>query len=387
MSLDDFDMDDTPQKVVKLERDDIPSVSEINISKEEWAKLTSERSEAWLKDWIVDTVRKNKIQPPYTPYTEEEVIGDYKKMKEFDTSKLITNEEYYIKHPIEDKWNKPIGKMFTMNNTGNKSSNYFHQVSRFKADSTVAYGVEFTWNNNQLLRRTLNALWTLKIDRVNYSTLQTIMQLRGYIPSQFKPVIAKTIYDMYEAENVFYMSMGWGDRLAGFSASKHGKYYYGTDPNTSTFPDYKRQIEFYGENKEYDIHNLPAESLTSDPKKSIDLCFTSPPYFSKEKYSDDKNQSYLKYPRFSDWLQNFLFKAIDYQWKFLKSGGTMIVNISDVFIDGDWNVICDPMNEHISNYNDSEYMGHMGMKMAKRPNVKSAQDGNFAEPMWVWRKK
>jgi hypothetical protein len=28
----------------------------------------------------------------------------------------------------------------------------------------------------------------------------------------------------------------------------------------------------------------------------------------------------------------------------------------------------------------------MGMKMAKRPNVHSAQEGNFAEPMWVWRK-
>jgi len=25
--------------------------------------------------------------------------------------------------------------------------------------------------------------------------------------------------------------------------------------------------------------------------------------------------------------------------------------------------------------------------MAKRPNVKSGQDGNFAEPMWVWKKK
>ena len=45
------------------------------------------------------------------------------------------------------------------------------------------------------------------------------------------------------------------------------------------------------------------------------------------------------------------------------------------------------MNDHISKYNDSEYVGHMGMKMAKRPNVHSAQDGNFAEPMWVWRKK
>lgn len=388
MSLDDFESEAVPQKVVRVERDDIPVVDKIDISKEEWSELTSKHSETFLKDWLVDTIRKNKIPPPYTPYTLEEISEEYKKLKEFDTSVLKTDEEYYIKHPIEEKWNKPMGIMWKMNNTGNKCSNYFQQVSRFKSDSSVAYGVEFTWNNNQLLRRTLNALWTLKIDRVNYSTLVTIMQLRGYIPSQFKPVVAKALYDYYEAENVFDMSMGWGDRLCGFSASKHGKYYYGTDPNTSTFPDYKRQIEFYDEkNIEYDIHNLPAESLTSEPKHKIDLGFTSPPYFSKEKYSEDKNQSYIKYPLFRDWLEQFLFKAIDYQWKHIKSGGTMIVNISDVFIDGDWNVICDPMNQHIQDYGDAEYMGHMGMKMAKRPNVKSGQDGNFAEPMWVWKKK
>ena len=122
------------------------------------------------------------------------------------------------------------------------------------------------------------------------------MQCRRYRPSKLKPVVAKGLYDMYEAESRLEMSMGGGDRLCGFSASKHGKYYYGCDPNTSTFPDYKRQIPFYGEDIEYNIHNLPAESLMQPPKKEIDLCFTSPPYFSKEKYSEDKHQSYIKFP-------------------------------------------------------------------------------------------
>ena len=193
MSLDDFESEVVPQKVVKLTRDDIPVVDKIDISKEEWTKLKEDHSETFLKDWLVDTIRQNKIPPPYTPYTEEEIRKDYQKMKDFDTTVLKSDEPYYIKHDILEKWDKPMGIMWKMNNTGNKSSNYFHQVSRFRSDSTVAYGVEFTWNNNQLLRRTLNALWTLKIDRVNYSTLITIMQLRGYIPSQFKPVIAKDV--------------------------------------------------------------------------------------------------------------------------------------------------------------------------------------------------
>jgi hypothetical protein len=388
MSLDSFESENVPQVAKEIERDDIPVVNKIDISKEEFIELNKKHSEMWIRDWIVDTVRKNNIPPPYTPFTEEEVREDFKKLCEFDTAKLISHEDYYIKHPIEDKWDKPMGIMWKMNNTGNKASNYFHQKARFKADSSVAYGVDFTWNNNKLLRRTINAIWTLKMDRINYTTLQQAFQLRGYIPSQFKPVIAKGIYDMFEAENAYDMSMGWGDRLAGFISSKCADYYYGTDPNKATFPNYLKQIEFYNRPEvKTDIHNLPAESLETPPDRHIDLCFSSPPYFSKEKYSEDKNQSYKKFPVFKDWLEKFLFEAIKPQWKALRKDGVLIVNISDVFIDGDWNVICDPMNRFISGLDGAVYMGHMGMKMAKRPNVKSGQDGNFAEPMWVWKKQ
>ena len=172
MSLDDFASEHVEQKAVAIERDDIPKVDKIDIQKEEWTSLKEKHSEAWLRDWLVDTIRKNKIEPPYTPYSVEEIQEDFKKLKEYDITQLITDEPYYIKHDIDKKWDKPMGVMWKQNNTGNKSSNYFHQRARFKADSSIAYGVEFTWNNNRLLNRTLNALWTLKMDRVNYTTLQ-----------------------------------------------------------------------------------------------------------------------------------------------------------------------------------------------------------------------
>jgi hypothetical protein len=387
MSLDDFESEHVAQIAKEYRREDIPKWDKIDIGPDEWAKI-KERGETDVKDWLVETIRTNKIPPPYSPITEEEARADYEKLKEFDSTKLVTHDEYYIKHDVDGKWDKPMGIMFTMNNTGNKASNYFHEKSRFKADSTVAYGVDFTWNNDRLLRRTLNALWTLKVDRVNHTTLKQIMQLRGYIPSQFKPVVAKAVYEMFEAENVFDMSMGWGDRLCGFSASKYASYYYGTDPNKNTWPDYHRQIPFYNEKHiEYELWNLPAEDLTEYPKRHIDLAFTSPPYFNKEKYSEDKEQSWKRYPNITMWLKEFLFPSLKFQWEKIRKDGVMIVNISDVFVDGDWQVICDPMNEYIQNNLDgAKYMGHMGMKMAKRPNVHSAQDGTFAEPMWVWKK-
>lgn len=395
MSLDDFETQSKHEEIQTKQKEQkqrdtykhsLPNWTDINISKEEFNDLKAKHSEVWIRNWIVDIVRKNKIPPPYTPITEELALSEYNKMKEYDTAKLFTNDEYYIKHDVDDKWNIPMCKMISQNNTGNKSSNYFHEKARFRAGSSVAESVERIWNDNKQLSRTLNAIFTLGMDIINHHTLQQAFQLRRYIPSQFKPVVAKAIYDEYKAENVYDMSMGWGDRLAGFSASKYGKYYYGTDPNTNTFSNYYKQIEFYKEEKEYSLYNLPAEDLTEAPKYDIDLVFSSPPYFTKEHYSDDRNQSWKRYPHIKSWLEKFLFRAIETQYNTLKSGGTMIVNISDVYIKGEWNKICDPMNEFISKLDGSEYIGHMGMKMAKRPNVHSAQEGNFAEPMWVWRK-
>ena len=41
-------------------------------------------------------------------------------------------------------------------------------------------------------------------------------RLGTYIATQFKPIVAKTIYDMTDAKTVLDTSMGWGDRLTGF---------------------------------------------------------------------------------------------------------------------------------------------------------------------------
>ena len=49
-----------------------------------------------------------------------------------------------------------------------------------------------------------------------------------------------------------------------------------------------------------------------------------------------------------------------------------MVNISDVNASSggkkDWLKICDPMNDYIDTFEDSEYVECFGMEMAKRPN-------------------
>ena len=71
----------------------------------------------------------------------------------------------------------------------------------------------------------------------------------------------------------------------------------------------------------------------------------------------------------------------------------------------EWVQICDPMNEFLDQYRDSEYIGCIGMEMASRPNsigagtaVETGQanrkpemikeaNGRFCEPIWIWEKK
>ena len=54
----------------------------------------------------------------------------------------------------------------------------------------------------------------------------------------------------------------------------------------------------------------------------------------------------------------------------MKAGGYLLVNISDVYSNSKWSTergwleICNPMNDFLSTFHDSEYQGCIGMEMA-----------------------
>ena len=125
------------------------------------------------------------------------------------------------------------------------------------------------------------------------------------------------------------MSCGWGGRMLGFLSSNCKKY-TGTDPSTKTFKglnDLKKDYEYV--NKEIELHNIGSEEFIPE-KNSLDLCFTSPPYFDTEKYSNEKTQSYIKYNTEDLWIDGFLRKTIKNCYYGLKKDGYMIINIANV---------------------------------------------------------
>ena len=149
------------------------------------------------------------------------------------------------------------------------------------------------------------------------------------ICSNFRPAVAKAIYDYTRGEDVLDMSMGYGGRLLGFLASKKTGTYTGVDPSEKTYQGNLKIVKFFKAQKRVKLINLPFEDCTNLPK--VDIAFTSPPYFVKEIYDEnDKRQSRERYPGYKQWREKFLRVMIEKSIECLRPKGSLILNISDI---------------------------------------------------------
>lgn len=163
--------------------------------------------------------------------------------------------------------------------------------------------------------------------------------------SNFRPTAAAAIYDEFlshvaEGEGVTWdMSSGFGGRLLGAMASRKVGTYIGTDPSTPTMNGLRDmeaellpllyKLDPTRNPLKVELHQIGSEDYNPEPE-SIDLCFTSPPYFDTEKYTDEPTQSYIKFKGRDAWLNEFMRKTLDNCHKGLKPNGHLVVNIADV---------------------------------------------------------
>ena len=204
---------------------------------------------------------------------------------------------------------------------------------------------EITFNHS--LEKVIKKIFLLKKD-FNIGNFRAMLKVYSNTQSvsNFRPSAAKVIYDRYAGKGVVWdMCCGYGGRLLGFMASRKGKVYYGTEPCT---PTYQGLIALKNDfNQDYSKIIIPsafvdAVPLTEKkiflyqkcaedfiPPEKIDLAFTSPPYFSTEKYSNEKTQSYMRYPKFNDWLDHFMGGVIDNVLQVLKSNGRLLLNVAN----------------------------------------------------------
>jgi len=191
------------------------------------------------------------------------------------------------------------------------------------------------WNDDtkliSLIRKTYD--WQLKhgngVFTVNRLRQNSKVYLNKQSVSNFRPSVAKYIYNTYGNQgSVWDMSGGWGGRLFGFLASDC-KAYITTEPSVKTYNGLLTIADDYNHiDKKVTIVQSGSEDYLPE-KESLDLCFTSPPYFDTEKYSDEETQSYLKFPSQASWLEGYLRKTIENCCYGLNQNGHLIINIAN----------------------------------------------------------
>ena len=80
----------------------------------------------------------------------------------------------------------------------------------------------------------------LRGGKLSEASYMSAFRLGTYIATQFKPNVAKTIYQLTNAKRVLDTSCGWGDRLVAFCLGR-AEEYIGCDPNPNTYENIRNK--------------------------------------------------------------------------------------------------------------------------------------------------
>ncbi|KKK78216.1 hypothetical protein LCGC14_2845790, partial [marine sediment metagenome] len=173
--------------------------------------------------------------------------------------------------------------------------------------------------------------------------IRRILKTRNGVRSvtNFKPTISKFIYDTYtkEGDMVLDPCAGYSGRLVGCIAANKNLFYHGIDPDGRTATGNMRMAGFFMEQRDsveyrwkfkfrFDL-GCAEDVMLSLEDGSYNLVFSSPPYWNVEKYSTDSNQSYLRYPKYDSWRDNFLGRILTESVRVVKDGGYIAFNVKN----------------------------------------------------------
>lgn len=374
------------EKPTLLGEDEIFGIDgELFIPRGLWQKIISSYTKDEIHQRMKDLINDGKIKFPYREYTEQEIKNEFSLLQ----SKTSSMSEGVwsckrISEEIATTYKETSFYVPQALRIGTSVSDFFTQEERMEVGHERFLSPWSAWNSEKkaFLKFLLNPVMFDK--DVNAKALKSALAMRSYVASQFKPQSAKVIYDFFDAKNVLDFSAGWGDRLVGFHAS-NAESYVGIDPNSKLHQKYKAISEFCNTGKKTEFICSPAEDVDLG-NREFDFVFTSPPYFTLERYSKEATQSWKRYPKMGKWLEGFLFPTLTKCWNHLSEGGRICVNIADAYTQGQREEICEPMLKHMETLG-ATYEGVIGYEMGARPG-KNMGDTSlmFCEPIWIWSK-
>lgn len=200
--------------------------------------------------------------------------------------------------------------------------------------------------------------------------------------SNFRPTAAAAIYDKFAPNGIVWdMSGGWGGRMLGAIKSSV-KQYIATEPSKKTFQGLFDLGHNYCGDTNIRLSMQGSEDYIPE-KNSLDLCFTSPPYFDLEKYSNDRSQSYIKYPDINSWINEFLGKTMENCFYGLKSNKYMLINIAD---HKKSKISLEKATVEKAKQSGFHYEGRLKLALSN-PNMKNRKSPFKYEPIFIFKKK
>ena len=277
--------------------------------------------------------------------------------------------------------------------------------------------------------------WYVKNQGIFPKIIQVFRLGCGQPAVNFPALTAKWIYENYtnhiqqdEPLHIYDSSAGWGGRIIGAMSSRKKTHYIGTDPNPDNFIDdlgitrYEYVADFYNKNcvddysdkltsffdvkpqsNTYEVFRDGSELIQHNPKfqkykGKLDIAFTSPPYFNREQYSQDENQSFKAYSEYEDWRDNFLRPTLTTIYEYLKNDRYILWNIADIKIGANTYYPLEQDSIDILEELGCEYKGKLKMLMTRmmgldpsKSGIKNAVKYNGTvykfEPIFVFHKK
>lgn len=192
------------------------------------------------------------------------------------------------------------------------------------------------FNDNHMLKRAI--MFCLKYKKSRYPVMPSgikdgLEMMGGGVATNFKPMSAKALYERYcpIGGTIYDYAAGFGGRMLGAMSSSNNYKYICTDPNTNTNSGLKELSSLISETIGRDditVLNECSEDVTL-PAGSIDMAFSSPPYFDLEVYTEEDTQSVNRYPTLDLWMEQYTYITMKNIYNALKRNGIFAFNIAD----------------------------------------------------------
>lgn len=260
--------------------------------------------------------------------TDKRMLNDWQNIQKFKLSPITKNGETHIKnmsHTGSKVYRYFFPNLMKLKN-GNKMSVYecltdkkiLWKIVRNRVGNTLI----FAEKNGEIPRQ-----YPMSLSCLNMFVQGAKASGHASIGSQFKPVVAKAIYEKFvkDGDNVLDYSAGYGARLLGLAATGKKTRYCAYEPCTETYNGLINMAKYFDFNVE--IKKCGSEEELFDTK--FDFTFSSPPYFTQETYCNEMTQCYNKYPNYDDFMKHYWGQTVKNIKQMLKPDAIFGVNVGN----------------------------------------------------------